>query len=97
MSVYVPANDNSFNGLKDSRNSHRRNICHSANIKQKLMVASKLRAPLMQSDVTRIAMETAAQTQSELTSAMTEDCKIYVPEGKFKGSDVNAISSIELT
>jgi hypothetical protein len=49
------------------------------------MAASKLRAPLMQSDVTQIAMETAAHTQTELNSTVTEDQKMYVPEGKFKG------------
>ena len=96
-SVNIPQTENSLHGLHhDSRNG-RRNICHSANIKQKLMAASRLRAPLMQSDVTRLAMETAAQTQAELASAATEDCKIYVPNGRFKGSDVNMISSVELS
>lgn len=60
------------------------------------MAASKLRAPLMQSDVTQIAMETAAHTQTELNSTVTEDQKMYVPEGKFKGKDINFISTVEL-
>ena len=60
------------------------------------MAASKLRAPLMQSDVTQIAKETAAHTQTELNSTITDERKIYVPEGKFKGSDINIFSTVEL-
>jgi hypothetical protein len=99
MSVFVPNTENSFQGLqvvhREGRNG-RRIICHSANIKQKLMAASKLRAPLMQSDVTQIAMETAAHTQTELNSTITDERKMYIPEGKFKGSDVNIFSTVEL-
>jgi hypothetical protein len=50
----------------------------------------------MQSDVTQIAKETAAHTQTELNSTITDERKMYVPEGKFKGSDINIFSTVEL-